>query len=74
MRKYTAVVEKDDDWWCAYCPELGTVSQGKTKKSALVNLKEVTELYLEEVSQPVQKSFISSIQVNTNVNIKSIWS
>jgi len=74
MRKLTAIVEKDDDWYTAYCPQLGTVSQGKTPKSALVNLKEATELYLEEVSQPTQKSFISSIKVNTNVNIKSIWS
>ena len=29
-------------------PELGTVSQGPTIENALANLKEATELYLEE--------------------------
>ena len=64
--KYTAVIEKDDDWFTAYCPELGTVSQGKTKKSALENLKEATELYLEDTPKPVKKSVISVIEVYPN--------
>jgi predicted RNase H-like HicB family nuclease len=29
-------------------PEVGTVSQGSTIEDALANLKEATELYLEE--------------------------
>ena len=32
----------------AECPEVGTVSQGKSIEGALANLKEATELYLEE--------------------------
>ena len=32
----------------AKCPEVGTASQGKTIDEALANLKEATELYLEE--------------------------
>ncbi|MEI7961213.1 MAG: type II toxin-antitoxin system HicB family antitoxin, partial [archaeon] len=35
------------------CPEVGTVSQGKTIEDAVINLKEATELYLEEF--PVKK-------------------
>ncbi len=31
----------------AKCLEVGTVSQGKTVKKAIANLKEATELYLE---------------------------
>jgi len=32
----------------ASCPETGTVSQGDTVEQAVANLKEATELYLEE--------------------------
>jgi predicted RNase H-like HicB family nuclease len=32
----------------ADCPEVGTVSQGKSIEEAVANLKEATELYLEE--------------------------
>ena len=34
--------------YVAQCPEIGTVSQGYTQEEALANLKEATELYLEE--------------------------
>ncbi len=34
--------------YVAQCPEIGTVSQGATQEEALANLKEATELYLEE--------------------------
>jgi predicted RNase H-like HicB family nuclease len=47
-RTLTAVIHKEDDWYVADCPEVGTVSQGKTVEEAVANLKEVTELYLEE--------------------------
>jgi predicted RNase H-like HicB family nuclease len=45
---FTAVLHKEDDLYVAECPEVGTVSQGKTVDQALANLKEATELYLEE--------------------------
>jgi predicted RNase H-like HicB family nuclease len=32
----------------AFNPETGTTSQGRTVEQALANLKEATELYLEE--------------------------
>ncbi len=38
----------------AECPEVGTVSQGDTVEEALTNLREATELFLEEFPQPVQ--------------------
>ncbi|MFH1224580.1 MAG: type II toxin-antitoxin system HicB family antitoxin [Candidatus Diapherotrites archaeon] len=46
-RKFSAVVSKEGKWHVSYCPELGVSSQGRTKKSALANLKEAVELYLE---------------------------
>ncbi len=44
----TAIIHKEEDMYVAECPEVGTVSQGKTIEEALQNLKEATELYLEE--------------------------
>jgi predicted RNase H-like HicB family nuclease len=52
VRTFTAVIHREDDLYVASCPELGTVSQGATIENALANLKEATELYLEEFPLP----------------------
>lgn len=49
MKTFSAVIQKEEDMYVAKCPEVGTVSQGKTIEEALANLKEATELYLEEI-------------------------
>jgi predicted RNase H-like HicB family nuclease len=49
---FTAVLHKEGDWYVADCPEVGTVSQGQTIEDAIANLKEATELYLEEFPVP----------------------
>ena len=49
---FTAILHQEKDWWVANCPEVGTVSQGKTIDEAVANLKEATELYLEEFPLP----------------------
>jgi predicted RNase H-like HicB family nuclease len=51
-RTLTAVLHKEDDLFVAECPEVGTVSQGYTIEEAIANLKEATELYLEEFPMP----------------------
>jgi len=48
----TAVLHQEDDLYVAECPEVGTVSQGESIDEALANLKEATELYLEEFPLP----------------------
>ncbi len=48
VRTFTAVLHKEDDLYVAECPEVGTISQGDTIEEAVANLKEATELYLEE--------------------------
>ncbi|MCJ7813213.1 type II toxin-antitoxin system HicB family antitoxin [bacterium] len=50
MTKYTfaAVLHKEGKYYVAECPETGTASQGTTIESAIQNLKEATEVYLEE--------------------------
>ena len=47
-RIFTAVFHKEEDLYVATCPEVGTVSQGYSVDEALANLREATELYLEE--------------------------
>ena len=44
----TAVLHMEEDLYVAECPEVGTVSQGKTIEEAIANLQEATELYLEK--------------------------
>ena len=52
MQLFTAVIHKEDDIFVAECPEVGTVSQGYSLDEAVSNLKEATELYLEEFPLP----------------------
>ena len=47
MKKFTAVITREDNWYVAHCIELGVVSQGKTIEETQANLKEAVELYLE---------------------------
>jgi len=58
----TAVLHKEEDLYVAECPEVGTVSQGSSVEQAVANLKEATELYLEEfplvrVARPLLTTF-----------------
>ena len=54
MKTFTAILYKEDNMYVAECPEVGTASQGSIIEGALKNLKEATELYLEEF--PAEKS------------------
>ena len=47
--EFTAIVERDEDWVIAYCPEIpGANGQGKTKEDCLKNLSEAIDLILED--------------------------
>jgi len=50
--EFTAIIEKDEDWYIAYCAEIpGANGQGKTKKECLKNLTEAIKLILEDRRQ-----------------------
>jgi len=50
--EFTAIVERDGDWFIAYCAEVpGANGQGKTKEECLVNLSEAIGLILEDRRQ-----------------------
>ena len=64
VQTYTAVVHQEETWYVAECPEVGVVSQGKTLDEAVANLKEATELYLEEFPPPPpQRALITTFEV-----------
>ncbi len=45
--QFTAVIERDGDWFIAFCPELpGANGQGRTKEECLESLKEAIALIL----------------------------
>ena len=68
MKTYTAIIQKDEDMYVAECPEVGTVSQGKTIREALSNLKEATELYLSEFPGPARfKPILKTFEVSGHV-------
>lgn len=45
--RFTAILEKEDNFYVALCPELDVASQGATVEEATANLKEAVELFLE---------------------------
>jgi predicted RNase H-like HicB family nuclease len=60
VQTYTAVVHREEAWHVAECSEVGVVSQGKTLEEAVANLKEATELYLEDFPAPPQRALIKN--------------
>jgi len=50
--KVSIVIEKDDNGFYAYCPELeGCQSQGDTVEEVMDNIKEAVELYVETLPE-----------------------
>lgn len=47
--EFTAVIEKDRDWYIAFCPEVpGANGQGRTTEEARANLGEAIALILAD--------------------------
>jgi predicted RNase H-like HicB family nuclease len=69
MREVTlsAVIHQEDDLFVAECPELGTVSQGRSIPEALVNLREATELFLEAqpTTLPETRAILTTFSIAT---------
>jgi predicted RNase H-like HicB family nuclease len=47
--EFTAIIERDEEWYVAYCPEIpGANGQGRTKEEARQNLTDAIALILED--------------------------
>lgn len=51
LKQFTAVIEREDDSYVAFCPELDIASQGASVEEARINLKEAIELFFETASR-----------------------
>ncbi len=49
QNEFTAIIEQDEDWLIAYCPEIaGANGQGRTIEECRKNLADAIELILED--------------------------
>ena len=47
--EFTAVVERDGEWFIAFCPEIpGANGQGRTKEEAIESLSQAAALILQD--------------------------
>ena len=69
--KVSIVIEKDDQGYYAYCPELkGCQSQGDSYEEALANIKEAIELYLETLSDEERGEVLSHEIITTTLEVE----
>ncbi len=54
-RNLTAIIEREDDMYVSFCPEVDVASQGKSIEEARSNLKEALELFFELASDEEKK-------------------
>jgi predicted RNase H-like HicB family nuclease len=47
IRRFTAMIYRENGGYVALCPELDVASQGDSVEEASVNLREAVELFLE---------------------------
>ena len=70
--EFTAIIERDGDWYIAYCAEIpGANGQGRTKDEARKNLAEAIELILEDRREDALRGVpTDAIRETVMVNIK----
>ncbi len=67
MQMTAVLMPAPEGGYTAINPETGTTSQGETIDEALANLREATELYLEEFPLPAAgRSLITTFEVAMN--------
>ena len=74
MLNFKIVLENDEDGWIvATCPSLpGCVSQGRTEKQALKNMKEAIELHIKALAEdgmPFQSKRKNKKEVTLSVTV-----
>lgn len=65
MFTFSAMVQKEDDWYISSCLELDISSKGKTIEEAVSNLKEAVELHIEKegLTLPIKRPFLTTFKV-----------
>ena len=61
--EFTAIIEKDENWYIAYCPEVpGANGQGRTVEKCKQNLSEAINLILEDRREDAFRSIPEGAQ------------
>jgi len=64
--EFTAVFERDGEWYIAYCPEIpGANGQGKTKDEARASLADAIALILEDRRQDALRGIPPGAELET---------
>jgi len=64
--EFTAVFERDGDWFIAYCPEIpGANGQGHTKDEARRSLGDSIELILEDRREDALRGIPADAELET---------
>ena len=69
--KVNVIIEKDQDGYYAYCPELeGCQSQGDNLEEVLANIREAVELYLETLNDDEKSTCLSQEILTTSLEVQ----
>ncbi len=69
--KVSAVIERDEHGYFAYCPELkGCHTQGSTLDEVLARLREAVDLYVETLSPDERASLSTKDVVTTTIEVR----
>jgi predicted RNase H-like HicB family nuclease len=70
-RRINIIIEKDDNGYYAYCPELdGCHSQGDSFDEAFSNIKEAIELFIETLSDEEKKKIVAKDIITTSYEVQ----
>lgn len=67
--QFTALIEREGEWFVALCPELDIASQGRTIEESRRNLIEALELFYETASPSEVASRLRSEVYVTRVEV-----
>lgn len=69
-KKLNIIIEKDEDGYYAYCPDLeGCQSQGDSLDEVTENIKEAIELYLETLSPEGKRTLTVKEIITTSYEV-----
>ncbi len=75
VRRFTAMIYRENGGYVALCPELDVASQGNSVEEASVNLREAVELFIEtadpsEVASRMREElYVTALEVSAGCAI-----
>ena len=71
-KRFTAIIESEDDGYVALCPELDVASQGGSVSEARANLQEAIELFLETApKEEIMRRLVGEVYATVSLQYAS---